>query len=64
MDIDNFKFQDGSNYKRTLRASTNLIYSPTTNVTLGLELLWGERINKDNSKGTATQFQFSARYSF
>jgi hypothetical protein len=64
VDIDNFDFQDGSDYKRTLRASANLIYSPTTSVTLGLELLWGERKNKDNSKGTASQFQFSARYSF
>lgn len=62
--IDNYDFQDGGDYKRTLRASTNLIYLPTKNLRLGAEFLWGERKNKDNSKGSATQVQFSARYNF
>lgn len=60
--IDNFDFQDGSDYKRTYRASANLIYNPTENVQLGFEFLWGQRQNKDGSKGTATQAQFAARY--
>ena len=64
VDINNFEFQDGSDYNRTLRASINLMYSPVHNVTMGLEYLWGQRINKDKSKGTATQMQFSARYNF
>ena len=64
VDINNFDFQDGRDYGRTFRASANLIYSPTTNVTMGLEFLWGQRINKNKSKGTATQLQFSARYNF
>ena len=51
--IDNYDFQDGGDYKRTLRASANLIYLPTKNLRLGAELLWGERKNKDNSKGAA-----------
>jgi hypothetical protein len=62
--IDNFEFQDDKNYQSTLRASLNLIYLPTENVRLGMELLWGQRKNKDDSKGTATQLQISARYDF
>jgi hypothetical protein len=64
VNIDNFDFQEGDNYKSTLRASANLIYLPTSNVRFGMELLWGQRKNKDNSKGTATQLQISARYNF
>jgi len=62
--IDNFDFQADKNYKSTFRASANLIYLPTSNVRFGMELLWGQRKNKDDSKGTATQLQFSARYNF
>lgn len=64
VDIDNFDFQAGDSYNQTWRASTNLFYYPTQNVRLGAEFLWGERTNKDESKGSATQLQFSARYSF
>jgi hypothetical protein len=64
VNIDNFDYQDGDNYKSTLRASANLIYLPTSNVRFGMELLWGQRKNKDESKGTATQLQISARYNF
>jgi len=62
VDIDNYDFQDGSDYKSTYRASANLIYNPTKNVQLGIEVLWGQRENKDKSKGTAMQGQFAARY--
>lgn len=62
--IDNYDFQADEDYQRTLRASVNLIYLPTHNLRIGAELLWGERKNKDNSKGTATQLQLSARYIF
>lgn len=64
VDINNYDFEDGANYNNTLRASANLIYSPTNNVTVGMEFLWGERTNKNKTKGTATQLQFVARYSF
>ena len=64
MDIDTYDFQDGSDYDRTLRASTNLLYLPTRNLRLGAELLWGERKNHDGSKGSAMQLQISARYNF
>ena len=62
--IDNYDFEGDKNYKSTIRASANFIYLPTPNVQFGMELLWGRRTNKDNTDGTATQLQFSARYNF
>ena len=64
VDISNFDFQDDSDYNRTMRASMNLIYNPTRNIQGGIEFLWGERVNKDGSKGNATQLQFAIRYIF
>ena len=64
VDISNYDFQDDSDYNRTMRASMNLIYNPTKNIQGGVEFLWGERTNKDGSKGTATQLQFAMRYIF
>lgn len=64
VDITNFDFQDDKDYDSTIRASANLIYLPTANVKFGAELLWGQRRNKSDSKGSATQIQFSARYDF
>ena len=52
----------GDPYERTIRASANVIFSPVRRVELGAELLWGERRNANNTKGDATQLQFSARY--
>jgi hypothetical protein len=64
VDINNYQFQEGSNYKSTREASVNLIYSPTANINMGVEFLWGERTNRDESKGTATQLQMGIRYDF
>ncbi len=64
VDIKTFDFQDGTDYSETIRASINLFYNPTDHVTMGIEYLWGQRENKDKSEGSATQLQFSARYTF
>ena len=57
-------FVEGSDYKSTREALLNLIYSPTANITMGVEFLWGERTNRDESKGTAKQLQMLIRYDF
>jgi hypothetical protein len=62
--LDNPGFVGDDFYKQTLRLSGNLLWSPTPRVTLGGELLWGERENEDGESGDARQVQFSARYSF
>jgi hypothetical protein len=64
VNINNYEFQDGGDYSRTLRGSVNLLYSPTENMQTGVEFLWGRRENKNGSKGTATQLQFAVRYIF
>ena len=64
VDIDNYNYQDDSDYSSTLRGSINLMYYPVSHARLGMEFLWGERKNMDDSKGEAKQFQISARYSF
>ena len=64
IDVSNYDFQDGSAYNQTLYTSANLIYFPTQNARLGIEFLWGERKNKDQSRGTARQIQFSTRFTF
>ncbi|MBT8053118.1 MAG: porin [Gammaproteobacteria bacterium] len=62
--IDTYDFQQGEDYKSTLRGSINLIYLPTKNFTFGMEYLWGQRKNVDGSKGKANQLQFAAKYTF
>lgn len=64
IDVDNYEFQDDKDYHSTLRASANLLFFPTQNLRFGGEFLWGRRTNKDGTKGTASQIQFSARYIF
>jgi len=64
VNISNFSYQPDTAYDKTLRASMNLMYNPTKNIQGGVEFLWGERQNKDGSKGNATQLQFAMRYLF
>ena len=64
VDINNFDYQNDTAYNQTLRASINLMYNPTKNIQGGVEYLWGQRQNKDGSKGKATQLQFAMRYLF
>jgi hypothetical protein len=45
-------------------ASANLLWYPMQNVTLGVEGLWGERVNLNGAKGQDERVQFSARVKF
>ncbi|MDC0362879.1 DcaP family trimeric outer membrane transporter [Halioglobus sp.] len=64
VEVDNPDFVDSEAYKRTLRFSANLLWSPIPRIDLGGEYLWGQRENQDDEEGTATQFQIMARYRF
>ncbi|MGI9327046.1 MAG: DcaP family trimeric outer membrane transporter [Pseudomonadales bacterium] len=64
VDLDNPNFVDDSFYRRTYRASSNLIWSPTPRMDIGAELLWGRRENEDGSKGDATQLQLATKFRF
>ena len=45
-------------------ASVNLLWYPMQNVTLGVEGLWGERVDISGAKGQDERVQFSARVKF
>jgi len=62
--VDNFDFQEDGAYKATQRTSANFIFSPISAIDLGLEMLWGARRNKDESLGTAFQWQMIATFRF
>jgi hypothetical protein len=64
VDINNPGFIDDEAYKRTLRASANLIWNPTDQVDTGVEYLWGRRENKSGDYGDAQQLQMMIRYMF
>ncbi len=62
--IDNESFQPDDAYKRTIRASTNLFWSPTPRVDVAAEFIWGQRTNRDGQEGDASQVQFATKYRF
>jgi hypothetical protein len=64
VEVDNPGFVEGDAYKRTLRFSSNLMWSPTSRIDLGAEYLWGNRKNEDGENADATQIQVAARYRF
>lgn len=51
-------------YKSTQRASVNFLWSPISEIDLGVEYLWGRRKNQDNEDGEARQVQFVATFRF
>jgi hypothetical protein len=64
VDVRPFDFMGGLSYDRTTRASVNFIFSPITTIDIGIEGLWGERKNKDGSKGDAFQLQLVATFRY
>jgi hypothetical protein len=51
-------------YRSTQRASANWLWSPISEIDLGVEFLWGSRENQDGERATAKQFQFVATFRF
>lgn len=62
--VRNLDFQEETAYKYTRRATMNIIWSPISQIDLGFEVLWGERVNKDDSRGDAVQLQGVATFRF
>ncbi len=62
--VDNLDIQPDGAYKTTDRVTGNLLFSPVPRVDLGLELLWGQRENKDGQNGKAKQIQFAWIYRY
>ncbi|MEE4146203.1 MAG: DcaP family trimeric outer membrane transporter [Halieaceae bacterium] len=64
VDVNNPGFVAADAYKRTYRFATNLLWSPTRRIDLGVEYLWGQRQNENGEEGDATQLQLMSRYRF
>ena len=64
VELDNPNFVEGEAYKKTVRASANLFWTPTPRIDIGVEYLWGRRENENGDEGDATQIQAAARYRF
>ncbi len=64
VEVDSPDFVSSDSYKRTYRASLNLIWSPIPRLDIGGEYLWGERENVDGDSGDATQIQFATQFKF
>lgn len=62
--VDTYSWQPDDAYKETQRVSGNLIWSPTSRVDVGGELLWGRREDKNGDDGSALQVQLSSKYRF
>ena len=62
--VDNLAQQAGSAYKETRYAAVNVMWNPVSRMQIGFETLWGERKDKDTSKGDAVRFQVSSRIKF
>ncbi len=64
VNVDNLSFEDDNAYHKTFRGALNYIWSPTPRIDLGVELIYGERENKNGEDATATQLQLSTKYRF
>ena len=60
--VDNTNFQTSDVLQRGDYASVNLLMYPPDKLTVGAEVLWGERTNHDAQSGHDVRFQFSAKY--
>ncbi|MGI9517107.1 MAG: DcaP family trimeric outer membrane transporter, partial [Pirellulaceae bacterium] len=59
---DNPDFIVGGALSSTLYSAANLVWNPTEKVTVGIEYLYGNRINQDDAKGTANRILLSTRF--
>jgi hypothetical protein len=62
--VNNLDIQAGDALHVTGRSSINFIWSPIPRLDLVTELLWGQRRNKDGSRGHAAQTQIGSTFRF
>jgi hypothetical protein len=64
LDADNRAAQTPDAFDRSQYASANLVWTPAERWLFGVEVLWGERVDKDGAEGTDFRTQFSGRFIF
>jgi hypothetical protein len=63
-DVNNTDRAPGTTYGHSSYSAGNLIWNPFGTLSLGGEFLYGTLNREDGSKGNASRFQVSAKYSF
>jgi hypothetical protein len=64
VNVNNLSFEDGTRYHKTFRGALNYIWSPTSRIDIGAEVIYGTRQNKNGEKASASQVQISSKYRF
>lgn len=62
--VNNASFESNESLHRGIYASANLLYRPNPTHGLGIEALWGQREDKDGTRGTARSLLLNYRYNF
>ena len=62
--VDNTNLQEPTAFHKGQYASVNLLWTPTKDILIGGELLWGKRTDADGVTGDDIRFQFSVKYSW
>lgn len=62
--LDNRASQPSDAIKSARSFHANLVFSPHRLVSIGGEVMWGQRRDKNGAKGDATRLQFSVQYKF
>ncbi len=62
--VDNTSLQEATAFHKGQYASINLLWTPTSKILIGGEMLWGERTDNDGVTGKDIRFQFSVKYSW
>jgi hypothetical protein len=64
VNVNNLDIQPDDALKQTQRTTLNVTWSPVPQVDIAVEFLFGTRVNKDNQRGTSSQFQTGWIYRF
>ncbi|MFA8300731.1 MAG: DcaP family trimeric outer membrane transporter [Hyphomicrobiales bacterium] len=64
LNLDNSTYQPQETFKSSTYIAANLFYLPLSYIRLGIEGLYGQRVNKDNNNGNAYRIDFMVELSF
>jgi hypothetical protein len=62
--VNNFDFEVPTSYERTQRYAANVVFSPSPRIDVGVEYLWGKRVNLDGQSGWSDQVQAVGYFRF
>jgi hypothetical protein len=63
-EVDNLAGQNANSFKKGEYFSANILHTPTDNILIGAEILWGKRDDHNGNSGDDSRIQFSLKYNF